>query len=71
MKKQSPFAGSGLEKFARTTRRERFLAEMEQAVPWPALHEVIEPHYPRESRSRTGRPPRGLETLLRIQMLQH
>lgn len=27
-------------------RREVFLAEMEQGVPWPALVSLIEPHYP-------------------------
>jgi IS5 family transposase len=71
MKKQGTFAGSGFEKFARRTRRERFLEEMEQAVPWPALLAVIEPHYPRDPGSRGGRPPRGLETMLRIHLLQH
>ena len=29
------------------TRRERFLAEMEAVVPWKALVDLIEPHYPR------------------------
>jgi len=71
MKKQGTFAGIGFEQFARTTRRERFLAEMERAVPWQALLEVIEPHYPRDPSSRGGRPPRGLETMLRIHLLQH
>jgi len=28
------------------TRREIFLAEMEQVVPWDRLLAVIEPHYP-------------------------
>ena len=28
------------------TRRERFLAEMEAVVPWKALVDLIEPHYP-------------------------
>ena len=29
------------------TRRERFLAEMDQVVPWAGLLELIEPFYPR------------------------
>lgn len=29
------------------TRRERFLAEMEQVVPWSGLVALIEPHYPK------------------------
>lgn len=28
------------------TRREVFLAEMDQVVPWKALLALIEPHYP-------------------------
>ena len=31
------------------TRRERFLSEMEKVVPWKALLELIEPHYPKTS----------------------
>ena len=42
----------------RVTRRERFLGEMERIVPWSALLEVLEPHYPKGKR---GRPPIGLE----------
>ncbi len=51
------------------TRRERFLAEMESVVPWKALIELIEPHFPRTS-SKGGRPPYPLETMLRIHLLQ-
>ncbi|KPL47880.1 transposase, partial [Xanthomonas axonopodis] len=29
------------------TRREVFLAEMDQMVPWKALLALIEPHYPK------------------------
>ena len=43
------------------TKRERFLAEMEAVVPWKALVELIEPHYPK-STSTGGRPPYPLET---------
>lgn len=50
------------------TRRERFLAEMEQVVPWKALLAQIEPHYPRSGR--VGRPPYAMETMLRIHLLQ-
>ena len=51
----------------RITRRERFLAEMEQVMPWPELIEAIEPHYPKGSR---GRPPIGLERMLRVYCVQ-
>ncbi|MES7707471.1 transposase, partial [Cutibacterium acnes] len=50
------------------TRRERFLAQIEAATPWAQLVAVIEPHYPKGNR---GRPPIGLERMLRIHLLQH
>ena len=51
------------------TKRERFLREMEKVVPWKALLELIEPHYPKTS-SKGGRPPYPLATMLRIHLLQ-
>ena len=50
------------------TRREVFLAEMDQVVPWRALLGLIEPHYPKQGRP--GRQPYPLETMLRIHFLQ-
>ncbi len=50
------------------TRRERFLAEMEQVVPWAGLLALIEPFYPKAG---NGRPPYPLETMLRIHLLQN
>ncbi|MFR0693450.1 IS5 family transposase [Pseudomonas sp. NY15435] len=50
------------------TRRERFLAEMEQVVPWAGLLELIEPFYPKAG---NGRPPYPLETMLHIHLLQN
>lgn len=49
------------------TRREVFLAEMEQVVPWDALLALIEPHYPKAGR---GRRPYALGSMLRIHLLQ-
>ena len=51
----------------KVTRRERFLAEMEQAVPWVRLVALIEPFYPQGKR---GRPPLGVERMLRVYFLQ-
>lgn len=51
------------------TRREQFLAEMEQVVPWGRLYALIEPHYPKGSRA-GGRPPLPLERMLRIYCVQ-
>jgi len=61
---------SGFDKFAKTTRRARFLAEMERVVPWSKLCAVIEPVYPKIS-PEGGRPPIPLEKMLRIYFLQH
>ena len=49
------------------TRREKFLARMETLLPWAQLLAVIEPFYPKGER---GRPPVGLERMLRIYFLQ-
>jgi IS5 family transposase len=50
------------------TRREVFLEEMEQVVPWKALLKVIEPHYPVAGR---GRRPYPLEAMLRVHLMQN
>jgi transposase, IS5 family len=50
------------------TRREVFLGEMEQVVPWKALTSVIEPYYPEAGR---GRRPYELSTMLRIHLMQN
>ena len=52
------------------TKREKFLAEMEQVVPWQPLIDLIEPFYPKTG-SKGGRPPFPLETMLRIHLMQH
>ena len=65
--KQLTLATVGFERYARTTRRAAFLAEMERVVPWPALCALIDPHYPK---SGNGRPPVGVERMLRIYFLQ-
>ena len=50
------------------TRREQFLAEMDQVVPWKSVLSLIEPHYPKMGRP--GRQPYPVETMLRIHFLQ-
>jgi len=50
------------------TRREVFLAEMEQVVPWKSLLSLIEPFYPVAGR---GRHPYPLETILRVHLMQN
>ena len=51
----------------KVTRREKFLSRMEALIPWPELLAVIEPFYPKGQR---GRPPVGLERMLRVYFLQ-
>jgi len=56
------------EQYRKPTRRDMFLATMERIVPWEALCSVIEPHYPKAG---NGRPPIGLERMLRMYFVQH
>ena len=56
------------EKYRRPTKRDTFLATMQQIVPWVNLCSVIEPHYPKAG---NGRPPVGLERMLRMYLVQH
>jgi IS5 family transposase len=56
------------EQYRKPTRRDMFLATMERIVPWEALCSVIEPHYPKAG---NGRPPVGLERMLRMYFVQH
>jgi IS5 family transposase len=67
MNRQISFAESEFAEKKKVTRREKFLAEMETVVPWVRLIALIEPHYPQGAR---GRPPIGLERMLRIYFLQ-
>ena len=49
------------------TRREEFLEIMDEIIPWDEWVSVIEPYYPKGKR---GRPPMGIEKMLRIYLLQ-
>ncbi len=65
---QSTLASTGFEKYTKTTRRAQFLAEMDRVVPWRALCARIAPVYPTAG---NGRPPIGVERMLRMYFLQH
>jgi transposase, IS5 family len=58
---------TGFERYMKKTRRAAFLEEMEQVVPWRELCALIEPHY---AKTGNGRPPIGVERMLRIYFLQ-
>jgi len=65
--KQTTFASLAFDAKKKLTRRERFLREMDQVVPWARLTKLIAPHYPKAG---NGRAPMPLETMLRIYFLQ-
>jgi IS5 family transposase len=67
MASQSKVGTVGFERYAKTTRRAAFLDEMDRVVPWSALCALIEPFYPKQG---NGRPPIGVERMLRIYFLQ-
>ncbi len=70
MPQQLTFAQAEYQSKKKTTRRDRFLAEMEQVVPWTALLETLAPHYYPNAGRGAGRPPIGLERMLRMYFLQ-
>ena len=65
---QSSFADLEYTYKKRQTRREKFLAEMYQIIPWPLLLSNIEAHYPQSGRR--GRQPMPLSNMLRIHCMQ-
>src|SRR6476469_2259794 len=58
---------NGFERYTKKTRRQTFLEEMEAVVPWRELCALVEPHYPKPG---NGRPPVGVERMLRIYFMQ-
>lgn len=66
--KQLGLTDSRLMKRTKRTRKEQFLEEMDQIIPWQRLIDCIEPYYPKAG---NGRPPIPLERMLRIHLLQH
>lgn len=67
MIQQTSLLDLALQSKSRVTRREIFLAEMERVVPWAELVALIEPVYPKGQR---GRPPIGIERMLRLYFIQ-
>jgi transposase, IS5 family len=65
--KQKTLATLGFDKYTKTIRGSVFLAEMERVAPWGELCALIEPVYPKPG---NGRPPVGLDRMLRIYFLQ-
>ena len=63
MKQMTLAASRGFEKHGRATRKAEFLARMEGLMPWAEFCALIEPHYPKAG---NGRPPVGVERMLRM-----
>ena len=63
MKQITLATAKGLEVHGRATGKAEFLARMEALVPWAQFCALIEPHYPRAG---NGRPPIGIERMLRM-----
>jgi transposase, IS5 family len=66
VKQMTLAAAKGFEVHGRSTRKAEFLARMEALVPWAAFCALIEPHYPKAG---NGRPPRGMERMLRMYLI--
>jgi IS5 family transposase len=65
---QQTFASqASFEKHARKSKRELFLDQMDQVVPWTELLALVGPRYPKAG---NGRQPVGLEIMLRTYFLQ-
>jgi len=67
VRQQTLAAQASFETYGRKSKREQFLDEMEQVVPWAELQALIEPRYPK---GENGRPPVGLSIMLRVYFLQ-
>nr|WP_278450358.1 IS5 family transposase [Pseudomonas lundensis] len=66
--KQMSFAGAEYAGKRKQTRRERFLIEMDQVVPWKGLIALIEPYYPKDE---GGHPAYPLLAMLRVHLMQN
>ena len=64
---QSSFSDLEYANRKRITKRESFLKMMDEIIPWSEWIELIRPFYPKGDR---GRPPRGIEVMLRMYLVQ-
>ena len=67
MNRQQTFSDMEYAKRKRITKRESFLKIMDAIIPWEAWTELIRPFY---FKGVQGRPPRGIELMLRMYLLQ-
>jgi IS5 family transposase len=67
MSKQQAFNDTEYANRKHITKRESFLRMMDEIIPWEEWVEIIRPHYFKGER---GRPPLGIELMLRMYLLQ-
>ena len=67
MRQMSLAEQAQFQRFAKKTRREQFLDEMNLVMPWGELLSLVVPHYPKGEK---GRKPLRLEVMLRVYFLQ-
>jgi len=68
MRQMSLAQQAEFQRFAKKSRREQFLDEMDAVMPWAELVALVEPHYPKGEQ---GRKPVGLGIMLRLYFVQH
>jgi len=68
MNGQKSFADMEYGNRKRRTRRDEFLEAMNEIIAWDEWSALVEPYYPKGKR---GRPPRGVEIMLRMYLLQN
>ena len=61
------FASLAYDHKKKRTRREKFLGDMDQVIPWDDLLKLVRKHYPKAG---NGRQPMPLERMLRIYFMQ-
>lgn len=66
--KQQTFSDIEYSNRKRKTKREEFLEAMDEIIPWPHWTEMIRPYYPSGKR---GRPPKNIELMLRMYLMQN
>ena len=66
--KQQTFSDIEYSNRRKKTKREEFLEAMDQIIPWQHWIDLIKDYYPSGKR---GRPPRGIETMLRMYLMQN
>jgi IS5 family transposase len=67
MTKGPSFASLAYDNKKKKTRREKFLEEMDQVIPWEELLKIVKKYYPKAG---NGRQPMPVERMLRIYFMQ-